>query len=188
MKLIILDRDGVINEDSSEFVKAPEEWIPIPESLAAIARLNQAGYRVVILSNQSGIGRGLFDIECLNAMHDKMHQLLSEEGGHIDAIFFCPHRPTDHCNCRKPKPGLFVELSRRMRVPLTGVPSIGDSERDVVATRAAGAWPIMVRTGKGKQTLLEDSPVLRGIPVYADLSEAVDALLTADKPHNAGMA
>lgn len=180
MKLVILDRDGVINENADGFVKSPDEWVPIRGSLPAIARLNQAGYRVVVITNQPGIGRGLFDIEALNAVHEKMRRLLSEEGGQIDAILFCPHRASDRCDCRKPKPGLFRELTRRIRLPLTGVPSIGDSVRDVEAARAAGAWPILVRTGKGRKALAKELPVLQGIPVYADLSAVVDALLATD--------
>src|SRR5512147_2606009 len=130
MKLVILDRDGVINFDSDQFIKSPEEWKPIPGSLEAIARLNQAGFRVVLATNQSGIGRGLFDMATLNAIHDKMHKALAQVGGRIDALFFCPHTADSKCDCRKPKPGMFEEISKRFNINLAGVPAIGDSLRD----------------------------------------------------------
>ncbi|MCP4043014.1 MAG: D-glycero-beta-D-manno-heptose 1,7-bisphosphate 7-phosphatase, partial [Gammaproteobacteria bacterium] len=153
MKLIILDRDGVINKDSHNFVKSPDEWQPIPGSLEAIARLNQAGYQVIVATNQSGLGRGLFTIEDLNQIHDKMVLQLATQGGTIEAIFFCPHTPKDNCECRKPKPGLLLDIAASLRIPLTGVPVIGDSKRDLKAAEAAGAHPILVRTGKGTQML-----------------------------------
>ena len=134
MQLVILDRDGVINEDSDTHVKSPAEWHPIPGSLEAIARLSRAGYRVVVATNQSGIGRGLFDVETLNAIHDRMKGHLAELGGSIDAIFFCPHRPEDDCACRKPKPGLLLEIASRLRAPLTGVPAVGDFVTNAGAT------------------------------------------------------
>jgi D-glycero-D-manno-heptose 1,7-bisphosphate phosphatase len=127
MKLVILDRDGVINHDSDQYIKSPEEWKPIPGSLAAIARLNQAGYRVVVATNQSGVGRGLFETDTLIAIHDKMHKALAQVGGRIDAIFFCPHTNADNCDCRKPKPGMLREIAARFNADLTGVPAIGDS-------------------------------------------------------------
>ncbi len=172
MKLIILDRDGVINFDSDQFIKSPEEWKPIPGSLEAIARLNQAGYRVVLATNQSGIGRGLFDMATLNAIHDKMHKALALVGGRIDALFFCPHAADSKCDCRKPKPGMFEEISRRFNQDLTGVPAIGDSLRDLQAAVAQGAQPILVRTGKGEKTL-EAGELPQGTLVFADLGEAV---------------
>lgn len=172
MKLIILDRDGVINFDSDQFIKSPEEWKPIPGSLEAIARLNQAGYRVVLATNQSGIGRGLFDMATLNAIHDKMHKALAQVGGRIDALFFCPHTADSKCDCRKPKPGMFEEISRRFNMDLNGVPAIGDSLRDLQAATAVRAMPILVRTGKGGKTLAAgDLP--EGTQVFADLAEAV---------------
>lgn len=185
MKLVILDRDGVINHDSDNFIKSPDEWEAIPGSLEAIARLNQAGYRVVIASNQSGVGRGLFSIEDMNAIHDKMHRELSAIGGVIDAIFFCPHKPNDRCDCRKPKPGLFNEIARRFRTLLIGVPAIGDSLRDIEAARTAGAWPILVRTGNGLATLEKENAELEGVPVHDNLSDVVEHLLAAeDKGRN----
>jgi D-glycero-D-manno-heptose 1,7-bisphosphate phosphatase len=176
MKLIILDRDGVINEDSDDYIKSPEEWVPIPGSLEAIARLNLAGYQVVVLTNQSGIGRGLFDMHALNAIHQKMYQHLNIVGGNIDAIFFCPHTPDDQCNCRKPAAGLFQQLEKRLNIKLQGIPAVGDSLRDIQSARTAGASPVLVRTGKGERTLA-DGEDLQGVPVYANLAEYVNQLL-----------
>ena len=176
MKLIILDRDGVINYDSVSYIKNPDEWKPIPGSLEAIARLSQDGYHVVVATNQSGVGRGLFEMATLNAIHAKMHRAVGQAGGRIDAVFFCPHAQNAGCNCRKPKPGLLKEIARRFNINLQGVPSIGDSLRDLEASVAVGAQPILVLTGKGKHTQLED-----GVPpetqVFADLAEAVKALI-----------
>jgi len=172
MKLVILDRDGVINHDSDQYIKSPDEWKPIPGSLAAIARLNQAGYRVVVASNQSGVGRGLFETDTLMAIHDKMLKALAQAGGRIDAIFFCPHTNADNCECRKPKPGLFKEIAARFNVDLAGVPAVGDSLRDLQAAAAAGATPVLVRTGKGRKTA--DDPALPpATPVFDDLAAAV---------------
>jgi D-glycero-D-manno-heptose 1,7-bisphosphate phosphatase len=148
MKLIILDRDGTINADSDEFVKTPEEWLPLPGALEAIARLNHAGWHVVIASNQSGLGRGLFDVASLNAMHAKMHRLLAAAGGRIDAVFYCPHAPDEGCACRKPKPGLFEQIGERFAIDLANVPTAGDSARDLQAGAAAGCEPHLVMTGK----------------------------------------
>lgn len=176
MRLVILDRDGVINEDSDDYIRTPEEYIPIPGSLEAIARLKKAGYTVVVATNQSGIGRGYFDIDTLNAMHDKLNQLLAEVGGSVDGLFYCPHAPEDHCDCRKPAPGLYQQISQQFNTELTGVPVIGDSLRDIEAAWVVGASPILVRTGKGSRTLAT-SEGLDDVPVYEDLAEAVDALL-----------
>jgi D-glycero-D-manno-heptose 1,7-bisphosphate phosphatase len=177
MKLIILDRDGVVNFDSDQFIKSPDEWKPIPGSLEAIARLNQAGYRVVLATNQSGIGRGLFDMTTLNTIHDKMHKALALAGGRIDALFFCPHTADSKCDCRKPKPGMFEEISKRFNIELAGVPAIGDSLRDLQAAAAMGAQPILVRTGKGEKTLSAGG-LPEGTPVFADLAEAVQYLIS----------
>ena len=179
MKLIILDRDGVINQDSDQFIKSPEEWEAIPGSLEAIARLNHGGYRVVVATNQSGVGRGLFTIEMLHRIHEKMRYDLAALGGNVDAVFFCAHRPDDGCACRKPKPGLLLDIGARLQIPLSDVPAIGDSLRDVQAAKAAGAHPILVRTGKGRRTLKKHKH-LGDVSVYADLAEAVDALLSAE--------
>ncbi len=152
MKLVILDRDGVINFDSDQFIKSPEEWKPIPGSLAAIARLNQQGYRVVVATNQSGIGRGLFGMDTLNAIHDKMLKAAAQAGARIDAVFFCPHTNADGCECRKPKTGMLHEIATRYNTDLAGVPVVGDSLRDLQSAAAAGAQPMLVMTGKGVKT------------------------------------
>ncbi len=175
MKLVILDRDGVINYDSPAYIKSPQEWRPIPGSLSAISRLNQAGFHVVVASNQSGVGRGLLDMAALNAIHDKMHKALAQEGGRVDAIFFCPHAADDNCNCRKPRPGMLKDIARRLNTNLKGVPMIGDSIRDLQAAAAANASPLLVLTGNGRKTRRAG-----GLPpdtrVYTDLAAAVDAL------------
>src|SRR5450631_1623901 len=176
MKLIILDRDGVINHDSAEYIKSPDEWKPIPCSLEAIARLNQDGYHVVVATNQSGIGRGLFEVATLNAIHDKMHKALGHVGGRIDAVFFCPHAQDAGCNCRKPKPGLLEDIAHRFNTELTGVPVIGDSLRDLQAAAAVDAQAILVLTGKGRQTAAEGG-LPAGTVTFADLDEAVKSIL-----------
>lgn len=176
-KLVILDRDGVINVDSDQFIKSPSEWVAIPGSLEAIGQLNQAGYRVVVATNQSGVGRGLFDMAALNAMHAKMSKAASSVGGRIDAIFFCPHTSADACDCRKPKPGLFQEIARRYEIDLVGVPAVGDSLRDLQAAAAVGAHPHLVLTGKGKKTLAAgDLPA--GTQVHDSLQAFVRDLLS----------
>ncbi len=176
MQLIILDRDGVINEDSDAFIKSPAEWKPIRGSLEAIARLHRAGWRVVVATNQSGIARGLFDLDMLARIHDTMHRRVAEAGGQIDAVFFCPHGPEDGCDCRKPKPGMLHDIASRLHVSLAGVPAVGDSLRDLQAAAAGGADPVLVKTGKGSRTI--SSPDLDpDIPVFNDLYSAVDALL-----------
>ncbi|SFN60494.1 D-glycero-D-manno-heptose 1,7-bisphosphate phosphatase [Nitrosospira briensis] len=175
MKLVILDRDGVINYDSAAFIKTPDEWKPIPGSLEAIAHLTQAGYRVVIATNQSGIGRGLLDMGTLNAINDKMCKAAIQAGGRIDAMFFCPHANTDNCNCRKPATGMFKEIADRFGVELNGVPAIGDSLRDLQTAAAVGAIPILVLTGKGKKTKAEGE-LPENTKIFPNLSAAVDAL------------
>ncbi len=175
MKLVILDRDGVINLDSDQYIKSPEEWKPIAGSLEAIARFTQAGFRVVIATNQSGLGRGLFDMATLNAMHDKMHKAVNQLGGRIDAVFFCPHAQDAGCACRKPRPGMLLEIAERFNVPLAGVPAIGDSLRDLEAASAAGARPVLVLTGKGEQTL-KSGGLPEGTETHRDLAAAAMAL------------
>ncbi len=176
MKLVILDRDGVINFDSDKFIRSPEEWKPIPGSLEAIARLNHEGYRVVVASNQSGVGRGLFNMATLNAINAKMHKSVMSVGGQIDAVFLCPHPAESDCECRKPKTGLFRQIAERFHVDLAGVPAIGDSLRDLQAAVQAGAAPKLVLTGKGKKTRAAgDFP--QGTEVFDDLAQAVDFLL-----------
>jgi D-glycero-D-manno-heptose 1,7-bisphosphate phosphatase len=152
-KLVILDRDGVINVDSDAFIKSPDEWVAIPGSLEAIARLNQAGYRVAVASNQSGIGRGLFDMATLNAIHVKMQRAAAVVGGRIDAVFFCPHTAEDQCECRKPKPGLLKMIVERFEIDPAATPVVGDSLRDLQAGAALGFPTHLVLTGKGQQTL-----------------------------------
>lgn len=178
MKLIILDRDGVINYDSDDFIKTVDEWQPIEGSLRAIGQLCQAGYTVAVATNQSGISRGYYDIEELHGMHKKMAAMLEQYGGYVEAIFFCPHGPKDNCDCRKPKPGMLQEISARFQCGLNDVFYIGDTISDVRAALAAGAKPVLVRTGKGEKTLATaDANELANIPVYADLAAATDVLL-----------
>ena len=181
MKLVILDRDGVINYDSDEYIKAPEEWIPIPGSLEAIARLHREGYKVVVATNQSGVGRGLFDMDTLARIHARMLEAVRAKGGEIDAVFFCPHKPEDNCGCRKPQPGLLQEIAERLKVNLNGVYAVGDSERDVIAARPVAARPVLVRTGNGKRTL-KKSKLLADVPVFEDLAAFTDDLLTGKLP------
>ena len=176
MKLIILDRDGVINFDSEQFIKSPEEWKPIPGSLEAIARLCQADYRVVVATNQSGIGRGLFDMHTLNAIHDKMHKAVAMAGGRIDAIFYCPHTAEFDCHCRKPKPGMLEDIAARYIVNLQGVLVVGDSLRDLTSAAKVGAQPILVLTGKGIKTQAAGG-LPEGTLVYPDLAAAVATLV-----------
>ncbi len=180
MPLIILDRDGVINKDSDDFIKSPREFIPLPGSLEAIARLNATGYCVTVATNQSGVARGLFDLQTLDAMHHKLEKLLAAVGGHLDGIFYCPHAPDAGCDCRKPKPGLLRQIGRKFETELSGVPVIGDSLRDLQSAQAVGATPILVRTGKGERSLVQlaKEPGLVNVSVFKDLAEAVDALLT----------
>lgn len=176
MKLIILDRDGVINEDSDEFIKSEDEWIAIPGSLAAIARLNHAGYRVVVATNQSGLARGLFDINALNAIHAKMHEQLTQYGGAIEAVFFCPHGPEDKCACRKPAPGMFHDISRRLRQPLYKTIVVGDKLSDINAALAVKARAMLVKTGKGQLTL-DNNTLPDDVQISDNLSTLVDSLL-----------
>jgi len=185
IKLVILDRDGTINEDRDDYVKSPEEWIPIPGALEAIARLNHAGWHTVVASNQSGIGRGLFDMATLNAMHLKMHQMLARQGGRIDAVFFCPHTPEDACDCRKPLPGLFQQIGERYAIDLTQVPVVGDVQRDLEAGAAAGCLPHLVRSGKSAN--LDAAQVAQlcakvpGTRVHDDLGAFADWLIENER-------
>jgi D-glycero-D-manno-heptose 1,7-bisphosphate phosphatase len=178
-KLIVLDRDGVINHDSDQFIKSPEEWKPIPGSLEAIARLHHAGYRVVVATNQSGLGRGLFDMGILNAIHEKMHRAVALAGGRIDAVFYCPHSADSQCECRKPRPGMLLEIGRRFNVELAGIPAIGDSLRDLQAAAAVGAQPMLALTGKGEKTL-RHGEFPGNTLIFPDLAFAVAALLAGD--------
>lgn len=182
MKLVILDRDGTINEDSADYIKSPSEWQPLPGALEAIARLNHAGWLVVIASNQSGLGRGLFDVATLNAMHAKLHTMLAAVGGRVDSIFYCPHTPDDACRCRKPEPGLFEQIGERYGVELSGVPSVGDTSRDLVASAAVGCEPHLVLTGKSVglagRSLPDSFP--KDTRTHADLGAFADFLITRE--------
>jgi len=179
VKLIVLDRDGVINHDSPNFIKSPDEWRPIPGSLEAIARLNHAGYRVVVATNQSGVGRGLLDFATLNAIHDKMHRALAQAGGRIDAIFYCPHTADARCECRKPKAGMLREIGVRFNVDMSGVACVGDGLRDLQAAESVGAQPMLVLTGKGEKTLREGG-FPRNTVIFPDLAFVASALLVAE--------
>jgi D-glycero-D-manno-heptose 1,7-bisphosphate phosphatase len=188
IKLVILDRDGTINRASDEFVKSPEEWHPLPGALEAISRLNHAGFHVVLATNQSGLGRGLFDMAALNAVHGFMLKNLAAAGGRIDAIFYCPHAPDEGCACRKPAPGLLLQIQERYGIELNGVPYVGDSLRDMQAAQAAGCAPHLVLTGRHAD--LKSQGLSPNFPaqtqVHADLGAFVDHLLggeTAASPN-----
>ena len=176
-RFVAIDRDGVINEDSDEYIKSESEWIPIAGSIDGIARLTQAGFRIVIVTNQSGLSRGLFDLAALNGIHKKLQDCLSRNGSRVEMIFFCPHGPTDHCNCRKPSPGLLLQIEDRFNLDLAGLPFIGDSFSDVEAARKVGMEPILVRTGKGEQTLSDHPQKLSDVRVFSNLNEAAHDLL-----------
>jgi len=181
VKLVILDRDGVVNVDSDEFVKSADEWIPIEGSIKAISRLSKAGFTVVIATNQSGLGRGLFTVDALESMHQKMLQLVEEEGGEIAGIFYCPHHPDDGCYCRKPKAGLLDQIENALTTSTKDAFIIGDSLRDLQAGLEKGCRPVLVKTGKGLKTmaLLTNQPdeALKDLPIHTNLSEAVDHII-----------
>jgi D-glycero-D-manno-heptose 1,7-bisphosphate phosphatase len=175
--LVILDRDGVIKHDSAAFIKNEDEWQPIPGSMDAIAALTKAGFTVAVATNQSGLARGLFDRDALDAMHAKMFGLVREAGGHISRIVVCPHGPDDACDCRKPRPGMLEQLARHFDTSLEGVPVIGDALRDLEAAAAVGARPILVRSGKGRKTEAALPERFALVPVYEDLAAAAQALI-----------
>ncbi len=179
-KLIILSRDGVINELSGDCVASPEEWIPIPGSLDAIAQLNQADYRVVVVTHQSGLARGQIGIDTLNAIHNKMTRALAAEGGRIDGLFFCPHGPDSDCECRKPSPGLLDQIADRFHVSLEQVLCVGDSLEDLQAAMAVAAQPVLVRTGRGAATAAHPD-LDPAIPVYDSLSDLVASLVQQEE-------
>ena len=176
MHLIILDRDGVINQDSDDGIKSVDEWQPLPGSIEAIAKLSMNDYRIVVATNQSGVARGYFELDTLNQMHDKMHKLVNDAGGAIDAVLFCPHGPDEGCDCRKPKPGMLTDIAERLRTDLIDVPVVGDSLRDLQAAEAVGARPLLVRTGKGERTIAKLGDHI-GYPIYDDLAAVVEMLL-----------
>jgi D-glycero-D-manno-heptose 1,7-bisphosphate phosphatase len=175
--LIILDRDGVINYDSADFIKSADEWRPLPRSIEAIAAMSKAGFTLSIASNQSGLARGLFDQNTLDEMHQKMLEMVNVAGGHISKIVVCPHGPDDDCDCRKPKPGLLHQLAQHFETTLDGVPVVGDALRDLQAAAATGARPILVRTGKGEKTAAELPQTFASVPIYDDLAAAAQALI-----------
>jgi D-glycero-D-manno-heptose 1,7-bisphosphate phosphatase len=179
MKLIILDRDGVINQDSDDFIKTVDEFIPLPGSLEAIAKLKQAGYTIAVATNQSGIARGYYTLETLQKMHDKLASLLAELGGSVDYIAYCPHAPNDNCDCRKPMAGMYHEIAEHFATELNDVPVIGDSLRDLQAAQSVNARPYLVRTGKGERTIANGEG-LDNIPVYDDLASVVEHLVNED--------
>ena len=180
MKLVILDRDGVINVDREDYVKSPTEWVPIADSLEAIANLTQAGWRVVVATNQSGLSRSMFDMHALNAMHEKMHRLINQAGGRLDAIVFCPHGQNDHCSCRKPQPGMLLEIAERFNAKLEGLPMVGDSLRDLQAIAAVGGQPILVRTGNGLKTLASGA-MPEKTRIFDNLYDAAESLIQAEE-------
>lgn len=181
MKLVILDRDGVINADSSNYIKSVQEWIPIPGSIEAIAHLYKCGFTVVVATNQSGLARGLFDLDDLEAMHAKLRDLVETRGGEVAAVFYCPHGPDDRCNCRKPKPGLIDAIEAEFDVSALDAPLVGDSLRDLQAGLAKGCHPILVKTGKGQKTLEQltenPSPEFEKLPVFDDLAAATSYIV-----------
>lgn len=184
MKLVILDRDGTINHDSDAYIKSPEEWVPIPGALGAIARLNRAGWRVAVATNQAGLARGLFSMEDLAAMHEKMHLMAAGAGADIDAVFFCPHHPDDGCACRKPEPGMLLQIGEHYGVDLHAVPMVGDSLKDMQAAVAAGCQPHLLLTGKSeplRSSWLSGAALPKAFPpqteVHFDLHGFVDALV-----------
>ena len=184
MKLVILERDGTINYDSAEFITSAEDWTPLPGALEAIARLNHAGFHVVIATNQSGLGRGLFDVATLNAIHAKMHKMLAAVGARVDAVFYCPHAPEEHCLCRKPLPGLFEQIGERYGMDLQGVAACGDNADHLLAGAAAGCAPHWVRTGSVAASFSHAVP--EGFPpgtvAHADLGAFADALIARAAP------
>lgn len=185
MKLVILDRDGTINHEREDYIKSPDEWLPLPGALEAIARLNHAGWHAVVATNQSGIGRGLFDMVALNAMHARMNQMLARHGGRIEAVFFCPHTPEDQCTCRKPQAGLFRMIGQRFGVSLRGVPMVGDLPRDVLAAQSVGCEPHLVRTGQAasmsEATLVDLRQRVTDLTIHPDLSSFADFLILRER-------
>lgn len=179
MTLVILDRDGVINFDSTAYIKSPEEWLPIPGSLNAIAQLNRAGFQVVIATNQSGVSRGYYDVETLDLIHEKLMRELAAHGGYVDHIFFCPHHPDDGCECRKPKPGMLQQITDKYQIDLHDTFFIGDSVSDMQVAQAVGCIPILVLTGNGKKTLEKYPDVCH----FADLAQAVEYVIEKQVHH-----
>ncbi|MCE4067844.1 MULTISPECIES: D-glycero-beta-D-manno-heptose 1,7-bisphosphate 7-phosphatase [Pseudomonas] len=176
MKLLILDRDGVINQDSDDYIKSLAEWIPIPSAITAIARLSKAGWTVAVATNQSGIARGYYDLATLESMHARLRELVAEQGGELGMVVYCPHGPDDGCDCRKPKPGMLRQIAQHYGVDLKGVWFVGDSRGDLDAALAVDCLPVLVKTGKGERTLAKTLP--EGTLVFDDLAAAADHLLS----------
>ena len=186
-KLVILGRDGVLNEYREGHVTAPEEWVQVPGALEAVARLNHAGWHTVVATNQAGIGRGMIEMNAVNQVHSHMHQQLAAQGARLDAVFFCPHTPEDGCSCRKPQPGLMLDIARRYGVDLRNVPMVGDTARDLLAARAAGCEPHLVLSGRAAalagaalQQVVDAAPGVPAVQVHADLGAFVDFVLGHD--------
>jgi D-glycero-D-manno-heptose 1,7-bisphosphate phosphatase len=184
-KLVILGRDGILNEYREGHVTAPEEWQPVPGALDAVARINHAGWHTVVATNQSGVGRGMIDMSAVNTVHAHMHQMLQAQGGRIDAVFFCPHTPEDDCDCRKPRPGLMLDIGRRYGVDLSHVPMVGDTARDLIAAQAAGCEPHLVLSGRAAGLSPEQvEALLQQVPsahAHASLGAFADFLLRRDQ-------
>ncbi|MBJ2240243.1 MULTISPECIES: D-glycero-beta-D-manno-heptose 1,7-bisphosphate 7-phosphatase [Pseudomonas] len=175
LKLLILDRDGVINYDSDAYIKSVEEWIPLPGSIEAIAQLSKAGWTVAIATNQSGIARGYYDIATLDAMHARLRALVAEQGGEVGLVVYCPHGPDEGCDCRKPKPGMLKIISEHYKVPLAGIWFVGDSLGDLEAAKAVDSQPVLVKTGKGDKTQAKNLPV--GTLIFDDLAAVAAELI-----------
>ncbi|MBV4453576.1 MULTISPECIES: D-glycero-beta-D-manno-heptose 1,7-bisphosphate 7-phosphatase [Pseudomonas] len=175
LKLLILDRDGVINYDSDAYIKSMAEWIPLPGSIEAIAQLSKAGWTVAIATNQSGIARGYYDIATLDAMHARMRTLVAEQGGEVGLVVYCPHGPDDGCDCRKPKPGMLKIIAEHYKVPLAGIWFVGDSLGDLEAAKAVDCQPVLVKTGKGEKTQVKNLPV--GTLIFDDLAAVAAELI-----------
>jgi len=176
-RLVILDRDGVINEDRDDYVKSVDEWIAIPGSIEAIAKLTKTGYTVVVATNQSGLSRGLFDLDELEAMNDKLCRSVESLGGEIAGVFYCPHHPDDNCECRKPRTGLLDAIEDTLGLSVTGAPFIGDSLRDLQAAESKKCLPVLVKTGKGERTLGQPMKINSQIKIFDNLADAADAII-----------
>ena len=178
-RLIVLDRDGTLNADPEDYIRDPEQWVPLPGALEAVARLNHGGFRVVIASNQTGLGRGLFDVATLNAVHARMHKLLAAAGARVDAVFFCPHAPEDDCDCRKPAPGLYLDIAQRWGLAPAQMIAVGDSVRDAQAAVAAGCEAHLVLSGRSAGYTVQHPPsdLPAGVQVHSDLGAVADAIL-----------
>ncbi|UOB26709.1 D-glycero-beta-D-manno-heptose 1,7-bisphosphate 7-phosphatase [Pseudomonas orientalis] len=175
LKLLILDRDGVINYDSDAYIKSVAEWIPLPGSIEAIAQLSKAGWTVAIATNQSGIARGYYDIATLDAMHARLRRLVAEQGGEVGLVVYCPHGPNEGCDCRKPKPGMLKIIAEHYKVPLAGIWFVGDSLGDLEAAKAVDSQPVLVKTGKGEKTQVKNLPV--GTLIFDDLAAVAAELI-----------